>query len=142
MLRSTQGRATQASGTTWVRVLLCALLALTPFLKVAHDAVVTHGVCAEHGEAVHVGQALVRARMDVQQAGQPEVSFSPSSTPEHGHEHCSMLAHGRERFALVQPIQHGVLAPLAQAVVPTTSARAFVPSHPQFSLAPKGSPPV
>jgi hypothetical protein len=142
VLRSTQGKAGQASGTTWVRVLLCALLAVTPVLSLAHNAIVAHTVCAEHGESVHVGQPLARARVVTQQVIQQEVSSSSAATSEHGHEHCSILVHGRDRFALVQPPQHGVLATLAQPALSTPHARVFVATRPQFSLAPKGSPPV
>jgi hypothetical protein len=140
--RSTQGKATPASGTLWVRVFLCAIVALAPVLSLAHNVIVAHAMCAEHGEAVHVGQPLARSRVVAQQALGHRVSSTPAATPEHGHMHCSMLVHNRERFAPVQPAQHGVLATLAQATVPTTPVRTFVPALSLLSLAPKGSPPV
>jgi hypothetical protein len=144
VLRSTQGKAVQASRIHWVHLLLCALLTSTPVLSLVHHTAVAHGVCVEHGETIHMGRVVGHAATEASEVGlgKGESISSSSATLEHGHEHCSMIVHGRDRFALVPPVVQGALTTLAQSDCLSTSAHTFVAARPLLLLAPKTSPPV
>ena len=108
-----------------------------------HLAVVEHGLCAEHGEAIDVSQSAeprVRAR---DQDPKAEASASSGRSSKDGsHDHC-LLAEDRAGRALVVKAANGALrsAPLVN-LVPVQQERSVLSPSALRLLASKTSPPA
>ena len=128
-----------------LRVLAAALLVVFgagQTLPAAHFLLVSHRVCAEHGELVHEEHATAQA--DIAAPSPPEqrsTALNGLPSREHAHDHCSALA----------PLHSAGLALTEQVSVslpPLACARsaASVPRHAHRAIAlldyaPKLAPP-
>jgi hypothetical protein len=104
-----------------------------------HFSVVSHEVCAEHGELVHAGEHGEEHHA----AHSPEATSVSDSASEHAHEHCSVFGRPEDTVPLATP--PGVeIAAVAAADVASFSVRAsvFVAPSTRLLAAPKTSPPV
>jgi hypothetical protein len=132
----------------WVsrlRVLAAALLVVFgagQTLPAAHFLLVSHRVCAEHGELVH--EEHVSSQAGVAASGAAEsrsTALNPLPSREHAHDHCSALAPLHSQgFALSEQASVS-LPPLCIA-----ESAASVPRHAHRAIAlldyaPKLAPP-
>ena len=118
----------------------CMLLQLA---DVADLLLFQHGICAEHGEAVHVSRPHGHfARLEASVlGGSSQVGVAPSSENDE-HEHCPFFASGAARAGLVPAASHEAVGALIAA---TVTAPLSVPGLSPSALrlrAPKTSPPV
>lgn len=101
-----------------------------------HAIAVTHAVCAEHGEPIHLASAASRsalADVDAVSAGDPTIA------PMDDHEHCA-LAGGTHRVG--QPASASALV-VAHRFTPLAGTGIVLdPAFRLFRLAPKTSPPA
>jgi hypothetical protein len=104
---------------------------------IAHNLLVTHVTCLEHGEIIH-SVASPSAR-----AVSPTESVERSGEPGHDHDICLIALSRRERT------QCGIIAAAPAQPLPLSSVAHFVAAEaplfegaPVFHLAPKTSPPV
>src|SRR5438067_1246837 len=74
---------------------LAIVLAGSQFASFAHFVFVQHVTCADHGELVEVGQQR-KSALDRDQRSST-VSQATTEGAGHGHEHCLMTPHRRER---------------------------------------------
>jgi len=117
-------------GATW-------LVVLTQLTAALHFALISHEVCADHGELVH-GSLGVRHL-----PSREHISVATTGGAEAEHDHCPLLSRRLERTAVLEV--PGVRLPdvpctLASSVV---NASGHVPTRGELLLsAPKQSPPV
>jgi hypothetical protein len=121
-----------------------------------HLAVVQHAICAEHGEAMDVGEpehahARHAGALPAADSGQPRLSMSVGATerPAHepgsdedSHHHCP-LDEDRNTHALV--VYAASISPLSASPIelaPPRTAPVRADSRDLHRLAPKTSPPV
>jgi hypothetical protein len=116
------------------------LLLVGQVLALGHLVLVPHGVCAVHGEALHVESGMAEQQGD-EGAGAEGPGMASAPADEHGHHHCLIRATTRERF-LLQPLADLSVASL---LVPETPLLVFEVAPAigvgVLSLAPKNSPP-
>lgn len=118
--------------------LTAALTLVFQLAGVAHDALVRHTVCAEHGEWVDAGPAPKQSAEATPDS--PALALA-DTTVGHGHEHCAVLAVQRTptrtgaSFVLAPP---AVSTPLAVRRGATSRSSVLEP----LDVAPKASPPV
>jgi hypothetical protein len=115
-----------------------ALLVATSLLVSWHRASVIHGVCADHGDAMHLEKLADHAH-----APDDPISHLEDGTwlPGEGDHHCAILAIARD--PLGAPGDGGPVAEAAAGDpgdLPT--ARVPAPAGALYRLAPKTSPPV
>jgi len=106
----------------------------------AHQVLVRHATCVEHGEVVDVGEVD-----EALPAGLPErTSARPANEADedHAHGHCLALAQRREQFGLTA-FQHSV-GPVTAEHDATSPGADELPraACAVYRLAPKNSPPV
>lgn len=110
----------------------------------AHNILVRHATCAEHGELVHQStapgatKAISAARRDVA----VRASAADDQAEGHGHEHCLVLAHGRGHVGLDGASAPATVEPPEYQAVAPVAAPARAASHTVYRLAPKTSPPA
>ena len=90
----------------YLAAFLASLTLAAQILSLSHEGLVRHVVCAEHGEVVHAdrvdspagtsSKALERAATERSAAVRGELGANEA----HGHEHCLIAAHRRERTVL------------------------------------------
>jgi hypothetical protein len=129
-----------------VRVQVRAVAALAAVVLVActllvgwHKATVTHGVCVEHGDEVHldrVGDAERAQAGDADQIG--------TSTWEliDGDHHCAIAAISRDPHAACGGDAAAAAPDLSDDATTPPPARAAAAAVALYRLAPKTSPPV
>lgn len=106
----------------------------------AHQALVQHAVCSEHGESIHVSASDDAASPTAEPSTRAELHrHNPGSSPD-AHEHCSIDA----TAASTTPPASPAITPTR---APATSPRALLtaalpPRLATFRLAPKTSPPA
>ncbi|MCA9539121.1 MAG: hypothetical protein KC620_09570 [Myxococcales bacterium] len=144
------GRQHRAGGLRLVATLALCTFAAGNLTNLVHYATVAHGVCPEHGEAVHLrahGHGAfdlrdLRAESGVAGEGRAALA-AETSAAEHEHEHCFICPTSREmatataQSAPVVVHHRDLIAddlPVAQVV--------RAPQVPLYLLAPKQSPPV
>ncbi len=120
-----------------------ALFVLAQASGFAHQFVVKHTVCAEHGELVHVADMAHPGETAAAQSTARRPSLASSNAAEtHGHDHCLALVPRREKAVLgaAQPTvaNAGVGKPLRHDR-PTEVRGTQVAL---YRLAPKNSPPA
>ena len=127
---------------SWSRSAVCGALVFAQVFAFAHVALVAHRVCAEHGESVHSsppGETLAMAEPDEALA---RVSDAGTAAVGHDHEHCSCMAHSRERFVLPPCVAEAV-SRLAEFPGWSPSSRPSPALAVELLLfAPKSSPPI
>ena len=100
----------------------------------AHNLLVSHVTCLEHGEVIHSGAP---AEPDL---GQPTERATRQGARGHEHDVCLIALHRRESAgpAVVVPISSAIplIAPAPPIVAPPLRGQSV------FRLAPKTSPPV
>jgi hypothetical protein len=113
------------------------LVALSQGAAMLHFALVSHEICADHGEAVHAGAASHSASA---------VASGPAAhaADDHAeHDHCPLLGRRTEQ-ADASGAPTATLSTLAAApLAPAAAATEIAPSRAELLLtAPKQSPPV
>jgi hypothetical protein len=138
-VRSIQQQRETSLALRVMAALVVWLAALGHLTGLAHFALISHHVCAEHGELTHAEEGdHAHARGASPEA--PSPAFAPSTEDEH--EHCSVLARRDERATLTRSVA-AVAAPGAAEPSPPPSSEALPrPGAELFRLAPKTSPPV
>ena len=120
--------------------LLAVWMLVADLGALAHQALVQHAVCSEHGESIHVSQSDDAASPTAEPSTRAELHRHAPGNSGDAHEHCSIDA----TAATTTP-------PAAPAFTPTrtpaTSPRALLtaalpPRLATFRLAPKTSPPA
>jgi hypothetical protein len=128
-----------ATGGLAALVATCAawLVAISHAAAVLHFALISHQICADHGEVVHADAPVHAAST---KASEP----SAQAAGDHaGHDHCPLLGRRLDNQAMLVAPQATLAAPRAAPCVlpPATVDRA--PSRAELLLAaPKQSPPV
>jgi hypothetical protein len=120
-------------------VATCAawLVSISHAAAVLHFALISHQICADHGEVVHAEAA---AHATPTHASEP----TAQATSDHaGHDHCPLLGRRLDHQALLDAPQATLDAPPVSAGVLPPTAIAATPSRAELLLAaPKQSPPV
>ncbi len=113
------------------------LIAVSQVAATLHFALISHEICADHGEVVHADER--------DHASDHHVGGPLAQTPdEHaGHDHCPVLGRRLEHATLYGAPPATVSAPRVAACAPAAAATDTVPSRAELLLAaPKQSPPV
>jgi hypothetical protein len=125
---------------TYVVVASCMAFQLSGTI---HLAVVQHAICAEHGEAIDVGDSQARAGTPAADSGDDRVDASSNENPaSESHHHCP-LDEDRSTHALVVPnaLAGPRVATPAPLPAPDAELARLAPRALQL-LAPKTSPPA
>lgn len=123
-------------------VFLAGLYVVGAFSGIVHVAAVEHTRCAEHGEIVHLDDAL---RADVRVGYYEEERLHAGERGAHHaeHDHCLVLA---PSSPVIATLAHGdVVVPLddgAPRTLPALAGIAHPRGEPLFLLAPKHGPPA
>jgi hypothetical protein len=132
-------------------IALASLTLIAQLSSFAHLALVRHVVCPEHGELIHPDEqapSTSSPAVRVVANAAPAEGVAIEAIPEavgvavHGHDHCLVAAHRRERATLVPRSESEIVddpkavARLATRDVPRPASVAL------FVLAPKNSPPA
>lgn len=123
-----------------------ALLIACTLLVDWHRATTMHGVCAEHGDELHLVQVdELRGAPDAHghdpgDAGDPAEVTRSSFVPTDGDHHCQITATTTVRMPDVD--DHPRAAPTAATDPHAIPAAAPLAARALFRLAPKTSPPV
>jgi hypothetical protein len=124
-------------------MVVCALFAVAGHVSsLAHQSLVQHTICAEHGELIEL-QSLVsqgssaRALDDVDAVS----SAAPLVGAERGDDHCAILANRRDQAPEARLVEHVGSLIAAQALSPLVGA-VCPPQVPSLRQAPKQSPPA
>jgi hypothetical protein len=146
MTPTTSKERRQRSGVRQGLVYAFALLVLAgQFSSLAHQLLVQHAVCAEHGELIDVHAGVARqASADRTAANEAAVSTGDSAVggAEAGDEHCAVLAHRRDQAAGPQRAETlTFVAGAEEPALPSVDAHR-PPQVVQLRLAPKQSPPA
>jgi hypothetical protein len=120
-----------------------ALIVVGGFAELAHEVLVRHAICAEHGELIELSGAVrTSSEAEVRSADTPRSStVGAASDDQAGHEHCpvAFLAKGRTSLQLdVLPEACSEVGCVAGVVAPADREQGSVPL---LLLAPKHSPP-
>lgn len=120
---------------------LSALLLGGVLGAVVHDALETHGVCLEHGDAVHMEAAPDgHDHRDAAETHDDGLHVAASDEHDGSHGHCEVRV--TTQLPNEQPATPpAVLLPIARALE-TPRFVAPAPSVPLYQLAPKSSPPA
>jgi hypothetical protein len=144
---SSRPRPANRIAAVWRVLLALATTAVTWLVVVSHlttalhFALISHEVCAAHGELVH-GSSPVHARPGSRASTGENAAVLPGAEEE-GHEHCPVLSRRHEHTAvLAQPcVRVASAAPECAAVIAKRDGVA--PSRGALLLAaPKQSPPA
>jgi hypothetical protein len=125
-----------------IHALVVAVLCLAQLGVFAHLTLVSHRVCAEHGELIHDGEDHApRAVLERSSAG--ATIHRRAVADAHGHDHCLLAAHRRER-AVLPPASVVASAdfPCAEAVLDAAPSARALRSAVLLRFAPKTSPPA
>lgn len=131
-------------GVRYLVGLVATFCLLGQFSSLAHNLLVQHATCAEHGEIVHTGATSAPEGAATEVAADPTVGDSGASEPAegHGHDHCLAVAHGRGHVGLQTVDAAVALDQPAKRVVAVTTGTARPVSYALYRLAPKNSPPA
>lgn len=134
-------RAQRTALGKWAR-LWCALVAMLAFgAELGHWALLSHSVCAAHGEIVHGDEAHAHGHAAAELGDEDERSdtLATSGDDDDDHEHCGAVTHEAHACSVQEPV-------LAERLAWHPAAWRPVPSHlvatRRFLLAPKTSPPA
>jgi hypothetical protein len=116
---------------------LLALFVLAQGTLFAHQLLVPHQTCAEHGELIHA-PVVVRASSG---SDAPAWLVAPAAA-EHGHDHCSAFHSRRQDLAAAVRTAAAISPSLTARVEPAVRAGFVVSRLERLRLAPKSSPPV
>jgi hypothetical protein len=125
---------------TYVVVASCMAFQLSGTI---HLAVVQHAICAEHGEAMEVGDAPTRARPPAADSRESRVHPGANGSPaSESHHHCPLDEDRSTHALLVRNALVGPrLASPAPLPAPHTELTCLAPRTLRL-LAPKTSPPA
>jgi hypothetical protein len=130
----------------WGRLaaVLASLLVAGQLANASHLLLVRHAVCPLDGELIHPGEAGGHHDAQVHAGNErsPRVAATEAPEAHHGHEHCILAAHRRDRATLhdrVVELRTPPRAIFATLSVDGTSAAARIAVH---RVAPKQSPPA
>jgi hypothetical protein len=118
------------------------LLAIAQLASATHLLFVRHTICPLDGELVHPDEAGGHNDAHVRDSGEPRVVASEGPEAHHGHEHCILASHRRDRMPLHDRVvelrtpERAILATLSPDAEPTAARLAL------HRLAPKQSPPA
>lgn len=146
--RAHSGRKPASLAGRCLVVVLSAATLVAQLSALVHLGLVRHVICAEHGELIHAD--------DVDHSpATPAQAVSPATTARttsasgrhegsayHGHEHCLMAAHRRERAV---PSNNGWFSFVSEPPPSDTTESSAVPRPAPvaiYRLAPKSSPPA
>lgn len=119
--------------------MLGAVLVASQVGSWAHEAVVSHVTCLEHGESLHAGAPSAREASTWAGEG-ARLGRLPAA--EQGHEHCAGGAFLRARGAVLPgPVATGRLALFSIATPSCDGARPAIVAGRVYRQAPKTSPP-
>jgi len=120
------------------------LVLASQFSSLAHQLLVQHAVCAEHGELVDVHAGVARHSSIDRTAGN-EASVSTGDSAVVGaeaDEHCAALAHRRDQAAGPQRAETLTFVAADEKLTPPRVDAHRPPQVVQLRLAPKQSPPA
>jgi hypothetical protein len=129
--------ATTKSGALRAFLAVVALLVTGTHLSaVLHFALVSHGICADHGEMIHAGESHDSTSAEGTEAA---LDVPPDATD--AHEHCRFVAKLREQVTARNDAS--IDLPVLTGLEPAFAPRVVVPTARDILLvAPKQSPPV
>ena len=138
--RKPRGRTATSAALRAFATLTALLLTLSSLGQVAHFLLVSHTICAEHGELLELGRPQAAAHE--RESTEKERARAGSSETIGAHEHCQMLARNqREQSILPAPALNiepaGVSTPTAIFCAETGVSTTLPP----LAVAPKTSPP-
>ena len=128
-----------ATGGLAALVATCAawLVAISHAAAVLHFALISHQICADHGEVVHADAAIHTTPTN---ASEP---IAEAASDHAGHDHCPLLARRQDHQTLIDAPQATLAAPrLAPCVLPPTPVDSARSRAALLLAAPKQSPPV
>jgi hypothetical protein len=116
------------------------LIAGTHLATSLHFTLVSHQICAAHGEVEHADTAHAAHTTHSHGAAQPGYR---GAGEEVEHHQCGLLGAPREDVAVAPPARHGVAPAALLCVATVASAAAPAPERADLLLvAPKQSPPA
>ena len=121
------------------------LCLLGQFSSVAHNLLVRHATCVEHGEIIHPSDdppSLADAPTQVATEATVSGSGAGESTEGHGHDHCLAVAHGRGHVGLKAVGAAVTSDSPIKAIVAVEAGVRGSDSYALYRLAPKNSPPA
>jgi hypothetical protein len=129
---------------SWLAVLVAPLCLIGQFSGIAHNLLVQHATCAEHGELVHTAglQQTDGVGSAVPADAAVRGSAPGEAVEEHGHDHCLAVAHGRGHIGLQSAGAAVSLDATPPALGSVTDGDAVAVSVALYRLAPKNSPPA
>lgn len=104
-----------------------------------HKATVAHGVCVEHGEALHLDRISDRDRAPASDSDQIEPSTWVLVDGDH---HCAIAATSRDPLAAPGAAEAAAAPDLSDDPTALPPVLAATPAVALYRLAPKTSPPV
>jgi hypothetical protein len=117
-----------------LRSLLVVIFLAGQIGAAAHNLLVSHVTCPEHGEVIHSAGA---ARPE---APQPSETVGRQGNRGHDHDVCLVALHRHESVGPTVGAMFGAAAPILSVALPP--ANAPLHSAAVYRLAPKTSPPV
>jgi hypothetical protein len=117
------------------------LVVVTHLTTALHFALISHEICAAHGELVH-GSNAVHARVSSGASTRENAAALPAGDEE-GHEHCPVLSRRYEHTAVLAAPSVRMASAALERVAVITQRDGIAPSRCRLLLAaPKQSPPV
>lgn len=142
------GVARNRAGQRGIRYLagfIATVCLLSQSSGIAHNLLVRHATCAEHGEIIHpsgdvpsVGGSTTEVAAHAVLGGAGE----SQSTKGHGHDHCLAVARGRGHVGLRAVAATVTTDRPAEAIVAFEAGLRGSDSYALYRLAPKNSPPA
>lgn len=134
-------RATSAA-LRWLAACLALLLVASSLSQIGHFFLVSHTICAEHGELLELsGSAAATHVAHATNDGERRASPFASSAEASGHDHCELLASHQRQLALPAASLVAMVPAASSCALELSPVALRHPSLPTLSLAPKTSPP-
>ncbi len=111
--------------------------------SLSHLVLVRHTVCLEHGELIHPDEASARgvATTHLSESLASALRPAPEATGSHGHEHCAIAAHRRERVVVLAASALALELPAEGPRLSPGTTDAQLTPRAVYRFAPKSSPP-
>lgn len=121
-----------------VAVLATWVVVLAQLASTLHFALISHEICAQHGELLHRAAGL-----GVHPAHQSSGSAALPAAPEADHDHCPLLGRRHDHMAVLASPRLELAPPVATLEPAAREGLTVAPSRARLLLsAPKQSPPV
>jgi hypothetical protein len=126
----------------WLAACLALLLVASSLGQIGHFFLVSHTICAEHGELLELsGSATPPHAAHATNDEEHRASPSASSEEAVSHDHCELLASNQRQLALPAASSIAVVPAGSSCALELSLAAPRHPSLPTLALAPKTSPP-